>query len=153
MATIRDFWGRKSRKHLFLNLKIRAIFSGIENLVYTFRFGWHLYIKLYIITVMIEFRAKLNYRNLTMRAYADPEDHAPILMSNGDHNFVKWLGIIHESELPNIREKRAVKIRFESYRAGIGSDWIDIEKGRYMLGCQTSEGVYGVLKPALPWLV
>lgn len=102
---------------------------------------------------MIEFRAKQNYRNLVMRAYADPEDYAPVRMADGEYKFVRWLGIIHESELENIKEKKAVKIRFESYRQNMGQAWIDIEDGRYMLGCQTSQGVYGVLRPALPWLV
>jgi hypothetical protein len=106
-------------------------------------------IVLYIISVIIEFRGKLNYRNLTYGEHPGL-DHAPILDQTGELIWRPWLGLISDVAARAKRDARPVRLVFVAYRYINDYQWVDLDKNQQVQGCLVAEGVYGVVERCRP---
>lgn len=101
---------------------------------------------------MIEFRGKLNYRNILYSEYPSTE-YAPILDREGELIWRPWLGIISDAAARAKQTARPVRMAFVAYRYVSDFEWIDITTDQQVQGCLVPQGVYGVLERCKPRLL
>lgn len=102
--------------------------------------------------VMIEFRGKLNYRNIVYGEHPG-NDHAPVMNRQGECLWRPWLGLISDNAARAKPQAHPVRLAFIAYRYTCDYEWIELTTGQQVQGCLVAEGVYGVVERCRPRLL
>lgn len=89
---------------------------------------------------------KLNARNIQLCQDTKGQT-VGVLRRNGEYRYLPWLGFLDRSEAST--GGKSVKLLID--RIGQGDSdgwnikWVDVERGRHVLGCLTPQGVFAVI--------
>ena len=89
---------------------------------------------------------KLNARNIQL-CHDTKGETVGVLCRNGEYRYLPWLGFLDRSEASG--HGTPVKLLID--RIGHGDSdgwnvrWVDVERGRHVQGCLTTQGVYAVV--------
>ena len=99
---------------------------------------------------MLAIGSNINMRNIVLRHDTVGQQHAYVLLKNGECLSVPWCGFVSRQAAKKMTA-RSVKIRALrwGYDLGLSIEWHEIPSGQYVQACLTEQGVFAVVDSEL----
>jgi len=88
---------------------------------------------------------KLNHRNIELHHDTRGET-VGVRIRNGEYRYLPWLGFVERDRAKRIGKPVKLLVERVGHQGDFGTSWTDIGRGKHILGCLTSKGVYAVIE-------